>query len=168
MSDLKPGFIEVRYDGVPNGRALAEQFLAEHERLKRELAETRAILADLLEERGLSWLARLAGRREELLEVIGVQCRCHDASPYDIRVHAQRCPVGDLLRIVGGPEERQRQVDAAHEAALSDDLRRMVATNPNPHPGPRLTIDDMNDAFRRRYAGRLVDAINLHTTRDDE
>ena len=109
------------------------------ETLRRELAETRAVLSDVLEARGESWLAQLAGRREELLTQLGYAERlgdyevcssCHDIDPaergsYENGLHVAKCPLASLLRVTGGDVETQRQVDAAHEAALHD--RRVLA-----------------------------------------
>lgn len=88
-----------------------------HERLETELAETKAVLADLLEQRGESWLAQLMGRREELRSSLWhTECLVCGGGDF---LHERECRVAELMRIVGGPEETQRQVDASHEAALN-------------------------------------------------
>ena len=107
---------------------LSENVRLELEKTKAELAEARAVLADVLEDRGESWLAQLAGRRAELLEWLKcgeertLDCGCDDAfyPPAWTKVHFRECKLGAFIRLVGGPEETQRQVDAAHEAALME------------------------------------------------
>lgn len=104
--------------------------LAQHEprlaRLIIELEHTRAVLTDLLEERGLpQWLAVLIDERETLLAVISKARRetelgrrgcCGGTGegfgPCRIDCHAAR-----LARLVD-ERETQRQVDEAHAWAL--------------------------------------------------
>jgi len=109
---------------------------------KQELAETKAVLADLLEQRGESWLAQLAGRRQQLADVLrrggyrsDGDAGCSECATEEERLHQRECHRGELARIVGGPEETQRQVDAAHEAALAN--------------GPGFNLETMRSAFQR-------------------
>jgi hypothetical protein len=92
----------------------------------RLLTEARAVLADLLEERGESWLAQLVGRREEL-----EMCLTTAGHPDHVG-HTPECGItcmrgcrrAAMARIVGGDVETQRQVDAAHAVALKGSLER--------------------------------------------
>jgi hypothetical protein len=114
LSDaVEPGVIVAHHHMTPEAFERAE-------RNETELAETRAILADLLEERGESWLAQLVGRREELACVVvswTVEGFCRTCGTHQ-NMHTADCFRADLARIVGGAEETQRQVDAAHAVAL--------------------------------------------------
>lgn len=93
--------------------------------VERDLAEARALLGDLLEERGESWLAQLLPDRWELMkwfhagEAGRLQCECELDDWMEHGVHFVACGLARVMRIVGGPEETQRQVDAAHEAAVA-------------------------------------------------
>ena len=93
-------------------------------RVMRERDDARAILSDLLTERGESWLAQLVGRRE----AIETFCRYHEFGSTndeacsecgEFRAHDTQCELAAVLRAVGGELERQRQVDAAHAAAVA-------------------------------------------------
>ncbi len=105
-----------------------------------QLAETRAVLADICEDRGESWLAQLAGRREELCALMKLIVS-HTRTP----IGGPASKTAELLRIVGGPEETQRQVDAAHEAALrsGEHLEDMQ----------RTLIDPLSEQWRRLQLG---------------
>lgn len=117
--------------------------------MRRELAETCAILADLLEQRGESWLAQLMGRREELRnalasgELTGYDNACDDCGVSSVvgnnYSHLAACAHAALMRIVGGPDETQRQVDAAHGVALNlAPVAGPYAVNRWSSPPPRM------------------------------
>lgn len=125
MSDARLSEQETRQIIAMGGIRAERLFLAVAAELQRQLAEARAILKDLLEERGLSWLAQLAGRREELKHTLrrdgyrtDGEAGCSDCNTNEDYLHDCVCDRADLLRVVGGPEETQRQVDAAHKAAV--------------------------------------------------
>lgn len=127
----------------------------DHSRLlataQRDLAEARAILRDLLEERGESWLAQLADRRGYLYQSLRPHDICPVCSSAARLVCSPRCSHALNLRIVGGSEETQRQVDAAHEAALAHAWRGQLAP------------------WRREYAAEWVtDAPRLNVTNNSE
>lgn len=114
------------------------------DRLERQLADTRAILSDLLSERGESWLAQLVGRQSDVLGAMSPTPGCLVCNGYDW-AHNRLCTVAEMRRAVGGPLETQRQVDAAHEAAAAysyDDTARMLR-------GP--------SDFLARYGGARLD-----------
>lgn len=98
--------------------------------LHLELKLTKEVLRDALEQRtgGASeWLAQLAMRRAELLGFLRRAARRfewveggaidHDAANCSQECCGRHCPQANMLRIVGGSEETQRQVEAAHDAA---------------------------------------------------
>ena len=82
------------------------------------------VLRDVLAERGESWLFEVVKRREELLEALkhgerlGENYEDCGSCAGVLSEHSRTCPLAHMLRIVGGEEERQRQVDAAHGEAL--------------------------------------------------
>jgi hypothetical protein len=111
----------------------------ERDAVKRQLADARAILSDLLAERGESWVAQLVGRREDVMTALraGLHAdpglpgggRCVVCGCYWDSAHDRDCHLATGLRIVGGSEETQRQVDGAHGAASQftyDDTTRML------------------------------------------
>jgi len=102
-------------------RKLAEADVRFHS-VTAELAEVRAVLDDMLHERGESWLAQLVGRRGLLMRTLGHlggddNANCRYCLVYGGH-HNRDCAIAKLLRAAGGERQTQRQVDAAHEAAL--------------------------------------------------
>lgn len=111
-----------RWSDQNHEAALADDHSKLLEATRDELARTRAILNDALHERLPEWLAEVAMRRAELFDHVG-RARCYGQNnttePCRMGLgHRPDCVLGQLLRIVGGPEETQRQVDAAHDFAL--------------------------------------------------
>lgn len=102
--------------------------VSEHERLADELAQTRAVLDDVLHERGQSWLAEVARQRNAIFGYLtgledkyGRIWRCSSCDAKRVgELHSAACVHALLCRIIGGPEETQRQVDAAHEEAMAE------------------------------------------------
>lgn len=126
---------------------------------QRQLADTRAILSDLLAERGESWLAQVATRRAELLEALREAekvghdrtcARCDQARG----THSKTCSLGGLLRVIGGDLETQRQVDAEHEAALNSMRQPMTATEAHVRELNRMSRDSWS-VFDTRSNPRL-------------
>lgn len=90
-------------------------------RLTLERDEARAVAADKREDLGFSWVP-------ELVEWLGTGngCECWRSRPRapDSWNHDLECDAAAWARRIGGIEETQRQVDAAHEAALVEDRQR--------------------------------------------
>ena len=138
--------------------------------LRIERDQLRAMLSDALEtetSQPSSWLSQLAGRRGDLLthlragECVGDFEACFSCERGDYQNHSTHqceCGLAELLRIVGGPEETQRQVDAAHEAALvmnarSHYLRTAIETTEaalrRPHLSASHDPNDVRAAYQR-------------------
>lgn len=97
---------------------------------KAELVTLRGILADALEQRtgvASEWLAQLSGRRAELMHHIadrfestnveGVTCSRYAA-------HDVSCGRWELMRILGGPAEVERQYLVAWDEAIEEHVER--------------------------------------------
>lgn len=127
---------------------------------KKSEADTLAVLSDLLEERGESWVMEVVRGREELLnfladvESAGTN-QCFACSGPD-GSHSRICRNAHWLRVLGGPEETQRQVEAAWEEALQshrlnfrersrEDIERLYRRLPRP--------EDMNGAADQGWDG---------------
>jgi len=103
--------------------AESEKKAAESE---KKAAEALAVLGDLAEERGLPpWLCAVIDRRDKLMRMLRllIQTRRPDYdAPYsgDFPYGNAADGCAELLRIIGGPEETQRQVDEAWDVALEE------------------------------------------------
>jgi len=84
-----------------------------------ELAVTRAVLEDLTYERGVPWVSLVLRRRDDVMSWLQSWYaeRCPHCRVDAAEAHGRNCHLAELLRALGGPEETQRQVDAAWEDA---------------------------------------------------
>jgi hypothetical protein len=138
---------------------------AEEARLNREDTERAAHeftafkLQELAKEKLPEWMVEVVTHRDELLELLESVYCCGETH------HDPECKYGIWLRRIGGPEEVQRQVDAAHEEwrrTLVDarnrrvpawDMRLMVTQEatfgpPPLEAGDRVRSADLgNDSF---------------------
>lgn len=117
------------YLGRSGTQFAPEDFRVVLERQRRELEETIGVLQDVLDAKGESWLSQLVSKREALLrhlehaEHVGYDYVCGDCAARNRR-HLQDCEVAELLRIVGGADEVQRQVNVSHDEAAQLDTAR--------------------------------------------
>lgn len=102
---------------------------AEFARERAAHAATRQVLEDAVRDRGgvvvLSAEQQRAVFAALALAAGGRPCCWLRTSPHG-RAHDMRCSVARALRIIGGPEETQRQVDAAHAEALALTYERLT------------------------------------------
>lgn len=127
-----------------------------------ELAVTLAVLHDLGEERGASWVSLALRQRADVLRWLSCRKLCLECSQWE-RTHLRDCALAELLRAIGGPEETQRQVDAAHDKMLQvERMRRQHLGEWPMQYGPpgvanvRVEPDGSFTALTDLYAGQLA------------
>lgn len=161
-------------DSSKDDRGMLKEALHQRQDAIRERDEMRAVLRDLVLSRDLPewmvevvragpWVAEVVRRRSVMLGALRQSfCVSSPSNPGDCDGHQDHhrpnCLRGIALRALGGPEETQRQVDAAHES---------VWLAPSPCPdchGFGFTTPAPNDAPCDRCNGTGNDppgAVNL-------
>lgn len=126
----------------------------ELETLRAELAETRAVLEDLLNEKrpGETWLLKLLGRRADLVQVVR---NAYDHEYSDCVVCFSELCDKDCFRFeflaANDAEWLAGQIDKAHKWAIEDDRRRFPMYGPSNRP--------RNYAYQRSALGRLFQEV---------
>lgn len=136
------------------------------EREAREFAEFR--LQELAKEKLPDWLSEVLLRRGDLFDLLQEGSES-GGSGYDPEPccawdgggtwHRRECAWGEWLRVIGGPEETQRQVDAAHafnspakSRSVSD---RVFDSGVVPVAPARAPAPDFDRDFARRQAASI-------------
>lgn len=123
-------------------------------------AATMAVLADYIAEKNLperqpEWLLALFDHRELLIDaLVGWEFEdgsCRECDCYS--VCAIDCRKAHLLRVLVGPTETQRQVDAAHDEAMNEQGAQF-GLRPRPAPTDYGTLNQM---FRDVYGGQIIE-----------
>lgn len=118
-------------------------------------AHTKAMLHDLAAENLPEWMAEVVTNREELMQMLSLGASSDDndngcdGSRYG---HTRNCQWGLWLRRIGGAEEVQRQVEAAHEWYLEE-----MATAQRPASRANDMVDSLSymhlERMRALYPG---------------
>lgn len=112
------------------------------ERAAHEL--TKAMLHDLAAEKLPEWMVEVVTNREELMQMLSLGASSDDndngcdGSRYG---HTRNCQWGLWLRRIGGAEEVQRQVEAAHDPGMWDEFGNAIPAVPvgaEPRPAYRM------------------------------
>lgn len=149
-------------DALERGLAHLElrELRADIARLTRERDEAVAVAADAKEQLGLVGL----------VEWLHEFCWC--ASDAAESNHAADCSAAAWARRIGGLEETQRQVDAAHETALVEDRTRTEMRGAAERMGLRghrataAVVDEAVEASRMTHSAGNVDRWRCGRLRD--
>lgn len=125
----------------------------ELETLRAELAETRAVLEDLLNERrpGETWLLKLLGRRDDLVQVVR---EAYDHEHLDCAACFSDPCTKDCFRFeflaANDAEWLAGQINEAHEHAIAEDRHRFPMYGP-PRQSSYQSMEFMNNLLQRVY-----------------